>query len=170
MFIIHFVEWVYMIGPIVCPEKKWLINFFNSDPTKREKRKDEGNPEVSPELQIMKPKIAITVHNLLEKSMQIRMNWWKGTKTPNLFFNSKLKDAQQIKTYSVIYHWQKNLLHPTRTMQIKSLFPGTKKYICIYLWSWISFLQIYVHTFFLTIQKILVKINFSCEKKYQCRK
>ena len=120
-----------MIGPIVCPEKKWLINFFNSDPTKREKRKDEGNPEVSPELQIMKPKIAITVHNLLEKSMQIRMNWWKGTKTPNLFFNSKLKDAQQIKTYSVIYHWQKNLLHPTRTMQIKSLFPGTKKYMHI---------------------------------------
>lgn len=132
MFIIHFVEGVYMIGPIVCPEKKWLINFFNSDPTKREKRKDEGNPEVSPELQIMKPKIAITVHNLLEKSMQIRMNWWKGTKTPNLFFNSKLKDAQQIKTYSVIYHWQKNLLHPTRTMQIKSLFPGILKNIYAY--------------------------------------
>jgi hypothetical protein len=50
------------------------MNVQEKDPTKREKRKDEGNPEVSPELQIMKPKIAITVHNLLEKSMQIRMN------------------------------------------------------------------------------------------------
>ena len=52
-----------------------LFIFLNSDPTKKEKRKDEGNPEVSPELQIMKPKIAIAIiRNLLEKSMQIRMS------------------------------------------------------------------------------------------------
>jgi hypothetical protein len=44
-----------------------LMNVQEKDPTKREKRKDEGNPEASPELQIMKPKIAITIiHNLLE--------------------------------------------------------------------------------------------------------
>jgi len=51
-----------------------LMNVQEKDPTKREKRKDEGNPEVSPELQIMKPKTTITIRNLLEKSMQIRMN------------------------------------------------------------------------------------------------
>jgi len=50
------------------------MNVQEKDPTKREKRKDEGNPEVSPELQIMKPKTTITIRNLLEKSMQIRMN------------------------------------------------------------------------------------------------
>merc|ERR1712113_622239 len=37
-----------------------LMNVQEKDPTKREKRKDEGNPEVSPELQIMKPKTTIT--------------------------------------------------------------------------------------------------------------
>lgn len=51
-----------------------LMNVQEKDPTKREKRKDEGNPEVSPELQIMKPKITntITIHNL--ESMRIRTN------------------------------------------------------------------------------------------------
>ena len=117
----------------------YLINnfFFNTDPTKREKRKDEGNPEVSPELQIMKPKITntITIHNL--ESMRIRTNWWKGKRTPNLFFNSKLKDALQIKMYLLIYHWQKSLLHLMRTMQIKSLFPGK---IIMYVYDIINFI------------------------------
>lgn len=51
-----------------------LMNVQEKDPTKREKRKDEGNPEVSPELQIMKPKItnSITIRNL--ESMRIRTN------------------------------------------------------------------------------------------------